>query len=60
MNLGNNYFFHKGICRVYFGDRNKDAVTIQNSAHKKHAFLEKTMNISKLKKIVIRKEVTLG
>ena len=39
MNLGHNCFFQKGFCTVYFGEKEKNAVTLPHSAQRKHAFL---------------------
>ena len=33
--------FHKKICTVYFGDKEKDGVTLPHSSQRKHAFWEK-------------------
>ena len=42
-NSGHNCFFHKGFCRVYFGEKEKNEVTLPHSAQRKHAFLGKIM-----------------
>ena len=39
MNLGHTCLFHKGFCTVYFGAKDKNAVTLPHSAQRKHAFL---------------------
>ena len=43
MNSGHNYLFQKGFCIVYFGAKEKNAVTLPHSAQRKHAFLGKIM-----------------
>ena len=44
---------------MYFGNKDKNAVTLPHSAPHKHAFLEKIKQMSKSKKIAHRKEVAL-
>ena len=39
MNSGHTFLFHKGFCNVYFGAKEKNAVTLPHSAQRKHAFL---------------------
>ena len=56
MNSGHNCLFHKGFCNVYLGPKEKNAVTLPNSAQRKHAFLGKTKEISKRKKLPSRKK----
>ena len=38
INLGHTCLFHKGFCMVYFGAKEKNAVTLPHSAQRKHAF----------------------
>ena len=38
MNLGHTCLFHKGFFTVYFGVKEKNAVTLQHSAQRKRAF----------------------
>ena len=57
INLGHTFLFHKGFCTVYFDDREKNAVTLPHSAHKKHVFLGKPKQMSKSKKLVTRKNI---
>ena len=38
MNAGHTCLFHKGICTVYFGEKEDNAVTLPHSAVRKHAF----------------------
>ena len=42
MNSGQTCLFHKGFCTVYFESKKKNAVTLQHSAQRKHAFLGKS------------------
>ena len=41
MNLGKTYLFHKGFYTVYFGNKEKDTITLPNIAQQKHAVLGK-------------------
>ena len=41
MSSGHTCLFHKGFCTVYFGAKNKIAVTLLHSAQRKLAFLGK-------------------
>ena len=50
MNAGNTCLFHKGFCTVYFGAEKKNAVTLPQSAQRKHAFLGKIKDMSKKNK----------
>ena len=43
LNSGHTCIFHKGFCKVYFGAKEKNAVTLPHSAQRKHAFLGKIM-----------------
>ena len=54
INLGHTFLFHKGVCPVYFGAKEKNAVTLPHSAQRKHAFLGKI--IEKSKQITSKKE----
>ena len=38
MNLVHTCLLHKGFCAVYFGAKDKNAVTLPHSAQSKHAF----------------------
>ena len=49
INSGNTCLLHKGFCTVYFGEREKNAVTLPHSAQRKHAFLGKIKEMSKTK-----------
>ena len=59
MNLVNNCLFQKRFCTVYFGSKEKNAVTLSHSAQKKHAFLGKIKEMSKTKKLTARKKIAL-
>ena len=39
INLGHNCLFHKGFFTVYFGAKEKNAVTLPHSSQRKNAFL---------------------
>ena len=39
INLGNICIFQNGFCTMYFGAKEKNAVTLPHSAQRKHAFL---------------------
>ena len=56
MNLGHTCPFHKGFCTVYFGAKDKNALTLPHSAQRKHTFLGKIMEKSKKKQITSKKE----
>ena len=56
-NLGHTCLFHKRFCTFYFGDKEKNAVTLIHSAQRKHEFLGKIKQMSKSKKIAPRKKV---
>ena len=51
MNSVHNCLFHKGFCTVYFGAREKNAVTLPHIAQSKDAFLRKIKEMSKYKEI---------
>ena len=59
MDSGHTCLFHKGFCTVYFGEKDNNAVTLPHSAQMKHAFLGKTKEISKKKKLPARKKINL-
>ena len=58
MNLGHTCLFHKGFCIVYFGSKEKNAVTLPQSAQRKYAFLGEIKEMSKTKKLPSRKKIT--
>ena len=37
--LGHTCLFHKGFCKVYFGDKEENVVTLPHSAQRKHDLL---------------------
>ena len=53
MNLGNNCLFHKGFCMFYFGAKDRNAVSLPQSAQRKMHFWGNKGNI---KKNTIKKE----
>ena len=59
MNSGHTCLFHKGFFTLYFGDKNKNAVTLPHSAHQKHAFLGEIKKMSRIKKLATRKKIAL-
>ena len=59
MNSGNTCLFHKGFCTVYFEVEKKNAVTLPQSAQRKHAFLGKIMDMSRKNKLPVRKKIAL-
>ena len=59
MNSVHTCLFQKGFCTVYFGDQEKNAVTLPHIAQRKHDFLGEIKQISKSKKIAPRKKVAL-
>ena len=54
INLGHTCLFNKGFYTVYFGNKKKNAVTMPHIAHRKHAFLVKTNEKAKSKKLASR------
>ena len=59
MNVGNTCIFHKEFCTVYFGAKKSNAVTLPQSAQRKHAFTGKIQDVSKKKKYPARKKIVL-
>ena len=59
MKSGHTCIFHKVFCTVYFVAEENNAVTLPHSAQRKHAFLGKTMEKSKKKKLPARNETAL-
>ena len=59
MNLGHTCLFHKGFCAVYFGEKEKNEVTLPHSAQRKHTFLGEIQDMSKTKKLPSRKKIAL-
>ena len=60
MNSEHTCLFHKGFFTVYFGYKENNAVTLPHIAQRKHAFLVKTKQMSKTKKLPSRKKISLG
>ena len=59
MNSGNTCLFHKEFCTVYFVARENNAVNFPHSSQRKHAFLGKTKEMPKKKKLTARKKIAL-
>ena len=59
MNSGHTFLFHEGFCTVYFGEKEKNAVTLTHSAPRKHAFLGEIKEMSKKNKLQSRNKVDL-
>ena len=59
MNAGHTCLLHEVFCKVYFGSENKNAVTLPQSAQRKHAFLGKIMEKSKKNKLTAKKKIDL-
>ena len=59
MNVGHTCLFHKVFCTVYFGAKEKNAVTLPHSAQRKYAFIVKIMEKSKKNKLPARKKTAL-
>ena len=59
INSGHTCLFHKGFCTVYFGNKEKNAVTLPHRAQRKHAFLGEIKQMSKPKKLAPRNKVAL-
>ena len=57
MNYGHMCLFHKEFCTVYFGAKEDNAVTLPQSAQRKHAFTGKIQDVSK--KNTARKKFSL-
>ena len=51
MNLGHTCLFRKGFCNVYFGAKEKNAVTLPHSAQRKHSYWGEIKGMSKTKKL---------
>ena len=59
MNSGNYSLFQKVFCAVYFGAKEKNAVTLPNTSQRKHAFWGEIKQMSKTKKLPSRKKIAL-
>ena len=56
INSGYTCLFHKGLCNVYFGAKEKNIVTLPHNAQRKHAFLGEIKEISTTKKLASRRK----
>ena len=52
-------FIQKGFCTVYFGAKEKNAVTLPHSAQRKHVFSGEIKEISKTNTLPDRKKIGL-
>ena len=52
-------FIHKGFCTVYFGEKEKNAVTLPHSAQRNHIFWGEIKEMSKTKQLPSRKKIAL-
>ena len=59
MNLEYTCLFHKGFCTVYFGAKEKNAVTLPHSAQSKHAFWGEIKEMSRTNKLPDGKKTAL-
>ena len=59
MSAGHTCIFHKGFCTVYFGAKEKNNFIFPHSAQMKHAFMGKIKEMSKTKKLLSRKKISL-
>ena len=59
MDLGHTCLFHKGFWTVFFGAKEKNAVILPHSAHRKHAFWGEIKQMSKTKKLPSKKRICL-
>ena len=51
INLGHTFSFQKGFCTMYFGSKEKNAVTWPHRAQSKHEFLGEIKEMSKTNKL---------
>ena len=59
MNFGYTCFFQNVFFTFYFGNKDKNAVTLPYSTQRKHAFLGGIKKMSKTKKLASRKKIDL-
>ena len=59
INLVHNCLFTKGFCTVYFGSKEKNAVTLPHIAQRKYAFLGEINEMSKTRKLPARDKIAL-
>ena len=59
INSGHIFISQKVFCTVYFGAKEKNAVTLSHSSQRKHAFIGKIKEMSKKEKLPARKRIAL-
>ena len=59
MNSWHTCLFQKGFCTVYFGEKEKNSVTLPHSAQSEYAFWGEIKEMSKTKKLPARKKIAL-
>ena len=59
INSGHTCLFNKRFCSVYFGAKEKNAVTLPQNSHRKHVSLVKIKEMSKTKKLPSRNKIAL-
>ena len=59
MNSGHTCIFHIGFCKVYWREKENNAVTLPHSAQRKHAFKGNIMEKSMKEKLPARKKIVL-
>ena len=59
MNLGNTCLFHKWFFTVYFGEKEKNTVTLPHIVQREHEVWGEIKKTSKIKKLPSRKNITL-
>ena len=59
MILGHTCLFEQGFFTVFFGEKEKNAVTLPHIAQRKHVFWGEIKEMSKTKKLPSRKKITL-
>ena len=59
MNSGHTCLFHRGFCTVFFGKKDKNAVTLPHIAQRKHALWGETKEMSNTVILSSRKKIAL-
>ena len=57
MNSGHTCFLHKGLCMVYFGDKNKNTFTFPHSIQQKHEFMGEFKKCQKQRNLQIGRKM---